>query len=151
MRSRILVASFTMGLTVVVTGPGFALEEKGQAPSRVVEIRSYNLKPGTRDRFHRLFEREALPLLQRAKVDVVSYGPSLHDGDSYYLMRSFSSVEDRQRSEDAFYGSAEWRQGPREAILACIESYTTVVIRLDDATIRGLRGMALLPPSRNPD
>ena len=33
--------------------------------SRVVEIRSYNLKPGSRDRFHQLFVREALPMLLR--------------------------------------------------------------------------------------
>lgn len=143
MSNRILVATLTIALTAVLTWPGLALEEKRRASGRVLEIRSYNLKPGTRDRFHQLFEREALPLLQRSKVDVVSYGPSLHDSDSYYLMRSFSSVEDRQRSEDAFYGSDEWRKGPREVILACIESYTTIVIRLDDTTIRGLRAMGL--------
>jgi len=107
--------------------------------SRIVEIRSYNLKPGTRERFHQRFLAEALPMLKRWKVDVVAYGPSLHDADSYYLMRSFPSVEERGRSEDAFYGSDEWRQGPREAVLADIDSYTTVVVRLDDATLSGLR------------
>lgn len=111
-----------------------------QTPSsQVVEIRSYNLKAGTRDRFHQLFEREALPMLRRSKVDVVAYGPSMHDSNSYYLMRGFPSVDERQRVEDAFYGSDEWRNGPREAILADILSYTTIVIQLDDATIRGLR------------
>jgi hypothetical protein len=114
-----------------VTGP--------HGSGRVVEIRSYNLKPGTRDRFHRLFLDEAYPMLQRAQVDVVAYGPSIHDANSYFLMRSFASVGERQKSEDAFYGSAEWRDGPREAILECIESYTTVVIDLDEATIKGLR------------
>ena len=109
--------------------------------SRVVEIRSYNLKAGTRERFHQLFEREALPMLRRWKVDVVAYGPSLHDSDSYYLMRAFSNIEERQRSEDAFYESDEWRQGPREAILACIESYATVVVQLDSAALQGLRRM----------
>ena len=110
-----------------------------KAPAgRIVEIRSYNLKPGTRDRFHQLFVTQALPMLQRWKVQVVGYGPSLHDSDSYYLMRGYPSVEERQRSEDAFYGSDEWKQGPREAILACIDTYTTIVIRLDDATVRGL-------------
>jgi hypothetical protein len=108
--------------------------------SRVLEIRSYTLKPGTRDRFHALVERDALPMLRRGKIDVVAYGPSLHDADSYYLMRAFPSVEERQRTEDAFYGSDEWRQGPREAVLAAIDSYTTAVIRVDDATLRGLRG-----------
>jgi ketosteroid isomerase-like protein len=78
-------------------------------------------------------------MLERFKVDVVGYGPSLHDADSYYLMRSFASIEERERSEDAFYGSEEWRLGPREAVLADIDSYTTVVVRLDDATLAGLR------------
>jgi ketosteroid isomerase-like protein len=115
-------------------------QQGGAALKRTVEIRSYNLKPGTRDRFHQLVERDALPLLRRARIDVVAYGPSLHDADAYYLMRSFASVDDRQRTEDAFYGSVEWRQGPREAILACIENYTTVVVELDEATLEGLRG-----------
>jgi ketosteroid isomerase-like protein len=113
-------------------------ETKGPT-SRVVEIRSYNLNSGSRDRFHQLFLREALPMLQRWKVDVVGYGPSLHDRDSYYLMRAYSGLDDRQRSEDAFYGSDEWKQGPRQAILAAIDTYTTIVIRVDDATLRGLR------------
>ena len=54
-------------------------------------------------------------------------------------MRSFASVAERQKTEDAFYGSAEWRDGPRDTILEHIESYTTVVIELDEATIDGLR------------
>jgi hypothetical protein len=108
-------------------------------PNHFVEIRSYNLKPGTRDRFHQTFLSEALPMLNRWKVDVVAYGPSLHDADSYYLMRAYPSLEARQKSEDAFYGSDEWKQGPRERILAAIDTYTTIVIRVDEATLRGLR------------
>jgi ketosteroid isomerase-like protein len=45
----------------------------------------------------------------------------------------------RQKNEDAFYGSEEWIKGPRERVLADIDSYTTVVIRLDEATLAGLR------------
>ena len=110
-----------------------------QSASRVVEIRSYNLRPGTRDRFHQLFLKEALPMLMRWKVDVVAYGPSLHDDNSYFLMRAFTSVEQRQKDEDAFYGSQEWIKGPRERVLADIDSYTTIVVHLDDATLQGLR------------
>lgn len=104
-----------------------------------IEIRSYTLKPGTRDEFHRLFLEEAMPLLKRWNVDVVSYGPSLHDENSYYLMRCFDSLARRDESENSFYGSDEWRQGPREAIIACIENYTEVVFELDDVTVQGLR------------
>src|SRR5258705_2807712 len=125
----------TAAFAALAWSPLAAQGEKRPA-SHVVEIRSYNLKSGTRDRFHQLFLREALPMLQRWKVDVVAYGASLHDTDSYYLMRAYSSVDERQRSEDAFYGSDEWKNGPREAILAGIDSYATTVIRVDDATLR---------------
>ncbi len=104
-----------------------------------VEIRSYSLKPSTRDEFHRLFLERALPMLQRWKVDVVTYGPSLHDSDSYFLMRRYDSLVQREESENAFYESDEWRQGPREAILALIESYTEIVLEVDEAILQGLR------------
>jgi len=104
-----------------------------------VEIRSYNLKPGTREEFNRLFFEHALPLLQRWNVDVVANGPSLHDENSYYLIRRFDSLSHRQESENAFYGSDEWRKGPREQILALIEGYTEVVLELDEVTVQGLR------------
>ena len=104
-----------------------------------VEIRSYNLKHGTRDEFHRLFIEGAFPMLKRSNVDVVAYGPSLHDKDSYYLIRRYDSLAHREQSENAFYGSDEWRQGPREAIVALIENYTEVVLELDEAAVQGLR------------
>lgn len=107
--------------------------------NRFVEIRSYNLKPGTRPEFHRLVVEHSLPMLQRWGVDVVAYGPSPHDDGSYYLIRAYDSLEDRERSQDAFYSSDEWRQGPRQAIVDCIESDTSVVIEMALSTIDGLR------------
>ena len=44
-----------------------------------------------------------------------------------------------QKSEDAFYGSDEWRKGPREAVLALIENYTTLVINGDQVLVDQLR------------
>jgi hypothetical protein len=130
------VSLFT--LLAMVT-PLAAAAQGAPAAGGVVEIRSYNLKPGTRDQFHKRFVSEALPLLNRANVDVVAYGPSLHDKDSYFLIRAFAGVEERQRSEDAFYGSEAWIKGPRAAVLADIDSYTTIVVRLDAPNVDALR------------
>jgi len=104
-----------------------------------VEVRSYDLKPNTRAEYHRLFLEAAMPLLQSFHVDVVAHGPSLHDDNSYYLMRRFDSLAQREQSEESFYGSDEWRKGPREAIIACIEKYSEIVIELNEATVQGLR------------
>jgi hypothetical protein len=106
---------------------------------KCVEIRSYNLKPGTRAQFDRAMTNEAVPMLLRWQVDVVSWGPSPHDEDSYYLIRSYASLAERQDSQDRFYGSDEWRQGPREGIVGLIDSYTSVVIEMGETTIAALR------------
>jgi hypothetical protein len=108
--------------------------------SKIIEIRLLTLKPGMRAAFHQLYVERALPLLKKWQMDVVRYGPSLHDEDTYYVIRSFGSLEARQQLEDAYYASDDWRQGPREAMLACIESYVDTVLEIDETTLRGLRG-----------
>ncbi len=107
--------------------------------SRTVEIRSYTLRPGTRADFHRRMSTESVPMLVRWKVDVVAFGPSPHDDDSYCLIRAYRDLAERQASQDAFYGSEEWRSGPREAILASIAHFSSVALLLDEAAIAALR------------
>jgi len=107
--------------------------------NHLIEIRSINLKPGRREEFHRLYIEQALPLLKRWNFDVVAHGPSLHDENSYYVIRRYDSLAQREQSEDAYYSSDDWRQGPREAILALMENYTDIVFELDEVTVQGLR------------
>jgi ketosteroid isomerase-like protein len=140
-------------LVAAVLTSSVATEAAGQPPDRVLEIRVYTLKAGQRDDFHRRFVDESLPLLERSGIDIVSYGPSLHDDDSYHLLRSFASLADRDRAETRFYASREWLDGPRAAVLAAIVTYSTTVVRVDASTLKGLRHMssASAGPRLNPD
>jgi hypothetical protein len=106
--------------------------------NHLIEIRSILLKPGKRQEFHQLYMAEALPLLKRWNFDVVAHGPSLHDEDSYYVIRRYDSLAQREEMEDTYYGSDDWRQGPRERMLALMENYTDIVFELDVATLQGL-------------
>lgn len=112
--------------------------------ARLIEIRNYQLKPDMAEAFHRLVQEQSLPMLQAAGVDVVAAQPSLHCADAYVLIRAYSSLAERKLSQDAFYGSAAWLQGPRAAVLACIDSYTTVVIAADQDTIDHIRKASCL-------
>src|SRR5262245_17182374 len=104
MTAAFVLASFWLARPVRSTAGVESTPGASNASEYVLEIRSYNLKPGTRDAFHALFVRDSLPLLQRWRVNVVAYGPSVHDRDSYFLMRAFASIDERERNEDAFYG-----------------------------------------------
>jgi hypothetical protein len=107
--------------------------------SPLIEIRSYKLVPGRSTEFDRLVVEQSVPMLRRRNVDVVAYGPSAQGEDMYYLIRAYPSLGVLQEGEDAFYGSAEWRQRPREAILALIDTYTSIVLEVTEAAVQGLR------------
>ncbi len=104
-----------------------------------IEIRTLTLKPNTRNEFHRLYIEDALPVLKRWNFDVVAHGPSLHDENTYYVIRCYESLSQREQMEDAYYASDDWGKGPREVMLALIENYTDIVLELDEVTVNGLR------------
>jgi NIPSNAP len=89
--------------------------------SGVLDLRTYKLKPGAGELFGHILREEALPLLERFGIEVIAHGPSLDDGDAYYLVRSFASIGERNQRLDAFYGSREWQERHREAVLALID------------------------------
>jgi len=103
---------------------------------RVIEIRSYIIKAGKRDEFHRLVSMESFPLMRKWGVDVVAFGPSVHDEKSYVLMRAYTDDTERITSQDKFYGSDDWRNGPRKNIVELIENDTNIVLEFNANTIQ---------------
>jgi hypothetical protein len=114
---------------------------------RLVEIRAYRLKPGTRADFHAAVTNRALPLVRASGMDVVSHGPVLHDENGYFLVRSFASLAELTAQEAAFYGSAPWRDGPREALVSRIDTYVDTLLWLSPAAIADLRAGNVPPPA----
>lgn len=106
---------------------------------RLIEIRSYKLKPDTAATFHAIMTQQAVPMLREWQTEVVACGPSAHEADTYFLIRAYNDLADLNARQDAFYGSDAWRQGPREALLACIESYLNTVLWLGTDAIEDMR------------
>jgi hypothetical protein len=104
--------------------------------SRIIEIRTYQLKPNTRAVFHSL--SQAARALQIG-TDIIAAQPCLADVNTYYLIRAYANLAERDESQTQFYASTAWRAGPRTAVLACIESFTSLVIEASESTINGLR------------
>lgn len=107
---------------------------------RTVEILQYTLHKGTGATFHAIMQEISVPLHQCHGIDVVSFGNSLHDPDCYYLIRAFDSPESMATALDAFYASADWRNGPRENIIRSIETSIKTVMKLTPESMEGLRG-----------
>ncbi|KRA20882.1 MULTISPECIES: antibiotic biosynthesis monooxygenase [unclassified Lysobacter] len=106
---------------------------------RLIEVRTYRLKPESGTRFEQVMTRRALPLLRERGMDVVAFGRSRHEHESWYLIRAYRDQADLVAQQDAFYSSAIWREGPRADVVGCIEDYLNTLLWLSDAAIDELR------------
>ena len=104
---------------------------------KLIEIRTYKLKPGCAEQFVQAMDR-ALPLV-RDNMDVVAFGRSDHEQESFYLIRAYDSREALEKQQDAFYSSDAWRNGPRQALVECIEHYLNTLIWMSASAIEDLR------------
>jgi len=105
---------------------------------KLVEIRTYKLKPGAADRFVAAFE-QALPLVRASGMEVVAFGRSDHEHESFYLIRAYADREALTRQQDAFYSSDAWRNGPRQALVDCLDEYLNTLLWLSEESVEDLR------------
>lgn len=105
---------------------------------KLVEIRTYRLHPGANERFLAAFE-EALSLLRGAGMDVVAFGRTDYEQETYHLIRAYADRDALEAEQAAFYGSPAWREGPRAALLACIDTYLNTHVLLPTAAVDALR------------
>jgi quinol monooxygenase YgiN len=96
----------------------------------IAEIRTYRIKPGRREEFIRYFVTHVAPL-QRSK-GIVIVGPfrDVTDADTLVWLRTFPSLDDRERMLEAFYESDEWQGGQKDDTAAMIESQSHALLVL---------------------
>jgi quinol monooxygenase YgiN len=114
---------------------------------KLVEIRTYKLKPGSAQRFVSAFQ-DALPLVRESGMDVVAFGRSDHEHESFYLIRAYSDRAELEEQQDAFYSSDPWRSGPRDPLIACLDDYLNTLVWLSEQSVEDLRannGLGKLP------
>src|SRR5437879_7993714 len=104
------------------------LMNSSTASEKVIEFLILDIKPGRRDEFHTRYVTKSVPLLKKWNFDLVAYGPSLHDANSYYVIRRFRNLEDGEKSEGAFYDSDDWKSGPRNAIMGLVDHFAYAVV-----------------------
>lgn len=106
---------------------------------RLMEIRTYRLKPGTLADFHHAMQTKAVPMLKAKGMDVVAYGRSDHEEETYYLVRSYASREALEQAQNRFYGSDDWRQGPRSDLVDRIETYVNTLMWISEPALASMR------------
>jgi quinol monooxygenase YgiN len=106
---------------------------------RLLEIRTYRLKPGTMQEFHAAMRDVVAPMLRCDGMDVVAYGTSNHEAESYYLVRAYTSRSALESEQSAFYNSAQWTQGPRALLVDRIDTYVNTLLWCSEEGVEAMR------------
>jgi hypothetical protein len=89
----------------------------------IVEVRTYRIKPGRRDEFIKFFETRSIPALRSHGIKVLGPLLDLENPNKFVWLRSFPSMEERDRMKNSFYESELWKNELESIAMPMIESY----------------------------
>jgi NIPSNAP len=94
----------------------------------VIEMRTYKLKPGCRDRFLEVFRTKSMPA--HAEIGMKILGPflSIEDEDTFFFMRGFPDLESREPMKVKFYEGELWKRELEQVLMPMIEKYEVVLV-----------------------
>jgi hypothetical protein len=93
----------------------------------IVEVRSYRIKPGRRAEFIQFFQTWAVPALQAHGMKVLGPLLDLENPNKFVWLRSFPSLEERERRRDAFYEGPLWKNELEAIAMPMLESYDVIL------------------------
>lgn len=93
----------------------------------IVEVRSYRIKPGRRAEFVQLFETRAVPALRSHGMKILGPLLDLENPNKLVWLRSFPSLEERERMKAAFYGGELWKNELESIAMSMIDSYDVIL------------------------
>ncbi|HKY44492.1 MAG TPA: NIPSNAP family protein [Pyrinomonadaceae bacterium] len=101
----------------------------------IVEVRSYRIKPGKRDEFIKVFETRAVPALREYGMKVVGPMLDVENPNKFVFLRSFPSLEERDRMKDAFYSSEIWKNELEPFAMPLLDSYDVILCEVSPGCV----------------
>src|SRR5262245_34837365 len=89
----------------------------------IVEVRTYRIKPGQRDKFITFFETTAVPALRSHGMKVLGPMLDLERPDTFLWLRAFPSLEAREEMRNAFYEGDLWKTTLEAIAMPMLEGY----------------------------
>ena len=93
----------------------------------IVEVRSYRIKPNKRAEFIKLFETKAIPAQRSYGMKIVGPLLDVENPNKFVFLRSFPSLEERDRMREDFYEGPLWKNELEAIAMPMLESYDVIL------------------------
>jgi hypothetical protein len=104
----------------------------------IIEVRTYRVKPGLRERFLDFFHRRAVPLQQSHGMRIMGPFLDLDDPDVFSWLRAFPSLEARDRMKDALYEGPEWKNELEAIAMPMLAHYASALTTIPPGFVNDL-------------
>ena len=94
----------------------------------IIEMRTYRLKPGSRERFLEIFRSRSMPGHARLGMRILGPFPSIEDPDVFFFMRGFPDLASREPMKAQFYEGELWKKELEGILMPMIEHYDVVLV-----------------------
>lgn len=102
----------------------------------IIEMRTYKLKPGCRERFLEIFRMKSVPAHDEIGMKILGPFLSLEDADTFFFMRGFPDLESREPMKAKFYEGELWKRELECVLMPMIEKYDVVLVDDPDDLVR---------------
>ncbi len=89
----------------------------------IVEVRTYRTKPGRRAEFIEFFEKQSIPALRSHGIKVLGPLLDLENPNKFVWLRSFPSMEERDRMKNDFYEGELWKNELEAIAMPMLDSW----------------------------
>jgi len=93
----------------------------------IIEMRTYKTKPGMRGEFLEIFRTKSLPAHQQIGMKILGPLLDLENPNKFVWLRSFPSIDERERMKNAFYEGDLWKNELEAIAMPMLESYDVVL------------------------
>lgn len=94
----------------------------------IIEMRTYKLKPGCRERFLDIFRTKSMPAHDEIGMKILGPFLSIEDADTFFFMRGFPNLQSREPMKAKFYEGELWKRELESVLMPMIEKYDVVVV-----------------------
>jgi hypothetical protein len=101
----------------------------------IVEVRAYEIKPGHREEFINFFETRAVPALRKHGMKILGPLLDLENPNKFVFLRSFPSLEERERMKNDFYEGPLWKNELEAIAMPLIESYDVILCETSSSCV----------------
>ena len=104
----------------------------------IVEVRTYTIATGLRQRFLDLFETRTRPLQQSLGIQVFGPWLDMENPDRFVWLRAFPSPAERDAMKRALYEGPEWIGELGSVMMPMLADFTSIQVEMDGEALAAL-------------